>query len=226
MKTPSLRGPAPIHHAILRGYQYTGVSLQTLDDKAFDHGTILDQSPSPGILIPPGSTVAELTKLLAPVGAQMLVRGLQEGLHVAPRRQVGWKAEELEGKPLAHAPKVTKADGQVDWVDWRVEDFLHRVRALGSVWTHGISKRGEVKRLLVQDAERASVTNATANGAISSFVQILGKDKASSQHDRPTATLDDGSCLIQLVDGEWIKIRRIKEEGKPDRDAAVVLRSY
>ncbi|CAM1500705.1 Fc.00g098670.m01.CDS01 [Cosmosporella sp. VM-42] len=209
---PDLRGPAPIHHAILQGYQHTGVSLQTLDDKAFDHGTVLVQSPFPGISIPSDSTVQELTKLLAPIGAQMLVRGLRDGVHVQPRREVGWKAEELDGKPLAHAPKVKKADGQVDWTKWRVEDVMRRIQVLGSVWTHAVNKKGHVRRLIILDAEMASVENATHNGVEASFIQKMVEDRANSTHERPTVFCDDGSCLLQLANGEWIKVRRVKEE--------------
>ena len=196
-----------------------------MDDKAFDHGTILAQTPFPGISIASGSTVQELIKLLAPIGAQMLVQGLRDGVHVPPRRQVGWKGEEAGGKLLTHAHKVKKADGQIDWAKWRAEDVLRRIQVLGSVWTHAVNKRGEVRRLIVQDAEMASFEHATANGALASFIQSM-VGEADSTHERPTVLCDDGSCLLQLTNGEWIRVRRVKEEGKTERDAAVVLRSF
>ncbi|KAF7563430.1 hypothetical protein G7046_g664 [Stylonectria norvegica] len=220
---PDLRGPAPIHHAILRGLEHTGISLQTLDDKTFDHGTVLAQSPYPGISIPSGSTVQELTTLLAPLGAQMLVQGLRDGVHVPPRRQAGWRKNELDGKVLVHAPKVSKADGQADWADWVADDFARRIQVLGSVWTHAVTKRGEVKRLIFQDAELISGENATAAGAVVSFIQKLETEEAS--HKVPISYLDDGSCLVQLKNTEWIRVMQVKEEGKPARDAAVVLKS-
>lgn len=223
---PDLRGPAPIHHAILRGHQYTGVSLQTLDDKAFDHGTVLAQTSYPGIPIPPGSTVQELTNQLAPIGAQMLGQGLRDGVYLPPRQSAGWKAKELDGEELVHAPKVNKADGQIDWAQWTTEDFARRTRVLGSVWTRAINKKGDIKRLIIQDAEAAPVDNPKTTGAPLSFVQNFGMESNDSRHEMLVSDLGDGSCLIQLANGGQIRVRRVKEEGKPDRDAAVVLRPY
>ncbi|KAH7148588.1 formyl transferase [Dactylonectria macrodidyma] len=223
---PDLRGPAPIHHAILRGHQYTGISLQTLDDRAFDHGIILAQTPEPGILIPPGSTVQELTSQLAPVGAQMLVQGLRDGLYLPPHQPAGWKVKESHGGELVHAPKVNKADGQVDWAQWRTEDFARRTRVLGSVWTRAVNKKGDVRRLIIQDAEAVPYDFATTDGVALFFVQNLGLDSEDSRHEKVALDLGDGSCLLRLANAECIRVKRVKEEGKPDRDAAVVFRSF
>ncbi|KAF7543248.1 hypothetical protein G7Z17_g10893 [Cylindrodendrum hubeiense] len=223
---PDLRGPAPIHHAILRGHRCTGVSLQTLDDKAFDHGTVLAQTPYPGIPIPLGSTVQELTNQLAPIGAQMLVQGLRDGVYLSPRQPAGWKAKELDGEELVHAPKVSKADGQVDWAQWTTEDFARRTRVLGSVWTRAVNKKGDVKRLIIQDAEAVPADAPPTNGLALSFVQNMGQDSEDSPHESLVSDIGDGSCLIQLTNGERIRVKRVKEEGKPDRDAAVVFKSY
>lgn len=40
---PKYRGAAPIQHTILAGDDETGVTIQELDDKAFDAGRILAQ---------------------------------------------------------------------------------------------------------------------------------------------------------------------------------------
>lgn len=219
----SLRGPAPIHHAILQGRTHTGVSLQTLDEKAFDHGTVLSQTPAPGIPVSPTATVQELIAQLAPVGAQMLVQGLRDGVHVPPRRAAGWTGKELEGEELVHAPKVNKADGQVDWARWTGQDFSRRVRVLGSAWTRAVNKRGEVKRLIIQDAE--IISGHVQGRSTVSFVQNLGEGEDSKQ-DVALADLGDGSCAIELSSGEQVRVKTVKEEGKPDRDAASVFTSY
>ncbi|KAM5352460.1 hypothetical protein ACJ41O_005183 [Fusarium nematophilum] len=223
---PDLRGPAPIHHAILNGYQHTGVSLQTLDDKAFDHGTVLSQTPRPGIQIPPGCTVQELTSLLAPIGAQMLVHGLRGGVHVPPRQNAGWKSEDLNDEPLAHAPKVTKADGQVNWAEWTAEEFVRRIRVLGSVWTHVANKEGQEKRLIIQDAEVMLPEDVAVHGGLASFVQKLGTETVGSPYEAMLSDQRDGSCSIQLSNGDLVRVRRVKEEGKPERDAMVALKSF
>lgn len=134
-------------------------------------------------------------------------------------------AKELDGKPLVHAPKMSKADGQINWCGWGAEDFVRRIRVLGSVWTHAINRRGDKKRLLIQDAELATDKDAIVNGVEASFIEIPGEE-TELRHERSIAIQGDGSCLLQVSGEEWIKIRKIKEEGKPERDAAVVLRSY
>ncbi|KAJ4313973.1 Methionyl-tRNA formyltransferase [Fusarium piperis] len=223
---PDLRGPAPIHHAILRGYQNTGVSLQTLDDKAFDHGTVLAQTPRPGIPIPPGCTVQELTSLLAPIGAQLLVQGLRDGVHIPPHQSEDWKAEDLGDEKLVHAPKVTKADGRVNWGEWTADEFARRVRVLGSVWTHAVNKKDQRKRLIIQDAEVASPEDVAIYGAQVSFPLKPEMGLDGPKHEALISNQCDGSSIIQIPNGELIRVKKIKEEGKPERDSMVVLRSF
>ncbi|KAF4965197.1 hypothetical protein FZEAL_10789 [Fusarium zealandicum] len=220
---PDLRGPAPIHHAILRKYEHTGVSLQTLDDKAFDHGTVLAQTPRPGIPIPPGCTVQELTSLLAPTGAQMLVQGLRDGLHVPPRHNAAWKAEELDGETLAHAPKVTKADGRVNWAEWTAEEFVRRISVLGSVWTHAANGKGEVKRLIFQDAEVASIDDLTILGG---EIKFIGAGVEGASYEALFSGQSDGSCIIRTSNSGIIRVKKVKEEGKQERDATMVLKAF
>ncbi|KAM0420858.1 hypothetical protein ACHAPT_011388 [Fusarium lateritium] len=203
-----------------------GVSLQTLDHKAFDHGAVLAQIPRPGIPIPPGCTVQELTSLLAPIGAQMLVQGLRDGVHIPPHQRVDWKAEDLKGAQLVHAPKVTKADGQVNWGEWTADEFARRVRVLGSVWTHAVNKKGHVKRLIIQDAEVASEEDLAIYGARVSFPQNPETGLEGPKYEALISDQCDGSCIIQIPNGELILVKKIKEEGKPERDSMVVLKSF
>ncbi|KAK7931648.1 formyl transferase [Apiospora marii] len=104
---PNLRGPAPLHHAILKWVKVTGVSLQTLDPHEFDKGLLLAQSPPDELIeIPPKCTVPQLLERVTPVGARMLVQGLRDGVHVPPlEEQTGvtpWK--------IYHAPKIGPKD--------------------------------------------------------------------------------------------------------------------
>ncbi|KAL2178091.1 uncharacterized protein P884DRAFT_284665 [Thermothelomyces heterothallicus CBS 202.75] len=83
---PDLRGPAPIHHALLAERDYTGITIQTLSPEAFDAGIPLLQTPAPGVPIPEGCTPEQLHEILAPMGAQLLVQALRAGLYVPPYR--------------------------------------------------------------------------------------------------------------------------------------------
>ncbi|KAJ4028243.1 Methionyl-tRNA formyltransferase [Fusarium irregulare] len=219
---PDLRGPAPIHHAILRGDTHVGVSLQTLDDKAFDHGTVLSQTPRPGIPVPPGCTVKELTDLLAPIGAQMLVQGLRDGLYKPPHQNKGWKGEELDQGQLTHAPKVSKADGHIKWSSWTADDIVRRVRVMKSIWTEAINKKGETKRLIFSDAEAIAPGGFEGNGATVRFVE----GQRSEVFKTIVSDQGDGSYAIATSDDRMIRVKMIKEEGKTEREAKATLRSY
>ncbi|KAI1178018.1 Formyltransferase [Nemania sp. FL0916] len=177
---PDLRGPAPLQHTLLAGRRVTGVSLQTLDDKAFDHGLVLAQTPanpdSDGALRIPVEcvTVPQLQALVTPVAAQMLVDGLKDGLHVPPLEDVGWKPRQGEngngnGKgntTLLHAPKITKADRQLTYAALRACDSepsatdpgqrgaLARMHhAIGPLWFVSRNRAGEKKRVFIDDME-------------------------------------------------------------------------
>ncbi|RGP68142.1 methionyl-trna formyltransferase [Fusarium longipes] len=218
----SLRGPAPIHHAILRGDSHIGVSLQTLDDKSFDHGTVLSQTPRPGIPVPPSCTVQELTDLLAPVGAQMLVQGLRDGLYIPPHQNKGWKGEELDPGQLVHAPKVSKADGHIGWSSWTADDIVRAMRVMGSVWTEAVSSKGVMKRLIFQDAEIMNLGDIKTDGTTVRFIEGHGPDSFNAL----VSEQGDGSCAIRTSDEKAIRVKKIKVEGKPERWADVALKPY
>ncbi|KAI1639981.1 Formyltransferase [Biscogniauxia mediterranea] len=99
---PDLRGPAPLHHALLRRRALAGVTLQTLHPALFDHGVVLAQTPADPadpacIRVPRGPAAAAATprqllvRLLQPAG-DMLVGALRAGLHVPPLVDAGWEA--------------------------------------------------------------------------------------------------------------------------------------
>ncbi|KAJ9156414.1 Formyl transferase [Pleurostoma richardsiae] len=143
---PDLRGPAPLHRALLLGRRRTGVTLQTLDPSRFDHGVVLAQTPPPGVEIPEGATPEALRGELAAAGAEMLVRGLREGVHVPPLVDVGWWKPQ-EGEEMSHAPKIRKEDMEVDWAGVRgppsAEEMDRRARVLGQLWTRIAVAGGE-----------------------------------------------------------------------------------
>ncbi|PFH55747.1 hypothetical protein XA68_17689 [Ophiocordyceps unilateralis] len=221
---PDLRGPAPIHHALLRGDRHIGVSLQTLDDKCFDHGTILAQTPSPGLAVPSGASIQEVTALAATAGAQMLVQGLRDGLHVPPHRDAGWKAVELADRPLTHAPKVSKADSQVDWARWTTaEDFTRCLRVFASVWTRAADGQGQFRRLILQDVMAVEDEPVGVEGSI-----CFEHDDADTTRLERTVRLDEasGACSLRVSEGVWVRLMRVKVEGKDWQDAATALGSF
>lgn len=207
-----------------------GISLQTLDDKQFDHGTILAQTPFPGLPIPPTAPLGEVLHYAATQGAEMLVQGLRDGVHIPPLRDVGWKATDLTNKELTHAPKVTKADSEVDWISWTTaEQFQRRMRVLGSVWTIAVNDKGDSKRLIFTAVQEATVEDACqgskTEGTITCHHQTNLGEQTQQREVRVRIDGTDKSCFIMLDSDSWIRVRRVKVGGKPEQDAVNGLRS-
>ncbi|KND89753.1 Methionyl-tRNA formyltransferase, mitochondrial [Tolypocladium ophioglossoides CBS 100239] len=217
---PDLRGPAPIHHAMLRGDEHIGISLQTLDDRAFDHGTVLAQTPAPGLAMQPGASIQEVIHEAAVQGAQMLVQGLRDGVHVPPHVAVGGQ---LHGREPTHAPKVTKADAQVDWARWTsAEEFTRRVRVFSSVWTRAVADQGEEKRVLFQDVEAAA--RDEVSGTAGATVVFAHED---GRHERAVVVDEaEGAVAVCIGDGVWVRVRRVRVDGRNEQDAARALRPF
>lgn len=134
---PDLRGPAPLQHALLKRRRSTGVSLQTMHPTEFDRGVVLARSGRVGI--PADARWQGLLETLAPLGAEVLVRGLEEGVFVPPL--VGLGAEDVDGGELAHAPKITPEDRRVLWGVWGAEEVVLRDRVLGRLWVGSLEGR-------------------------------------------------------------------------------------
>ena len=129
---PDFYGPAPLHHVLLKTCSLTGVTLQTMDPHHFDQGVILDQTPMPG-LVYQSSTVSELSKEMAPFGAEMLVQAIRKRSFEAPWEVKGWKQTGHEGL-VRHAPKITPNDRRIDWQTWTASRILHTQNVLGPLW--------------------------------------------------------------------------------------------
>lgn len=129
----SFRGPAPLHHVLLSGDKNIGISLQTLHPTKLDHGEILAQTEYPGFehLC---STVPQLVAMVAPKGAEMLVKGLIDRVYVPPTQHVGSPQIENGGRKLRHAAKITPEDRHIDWDTWTADRILRTHQVLGPLW--------------------------------------------------------------------------------------------
>ncbi|OQO02823.1 hypothetical protein B0A48_11106 [Cryoendolithus antarcticus] len=129
---PDLRGPAPIHHALLQGRNHTGVSLQTMHPTTFDAGVVLAQTPPPGMPIAADATIAELVDLLGHAGADMLTAAIVDQTYASPYQAIA--SIDTAETALQHAPKITPEDRRIDWSTWTSETILRRDRVLGRLW--------------------------------------------------------------------------------------------
>jgi methionyl-tRNA formyltransferase len=102
---PELRGAAPIHWAIIRGHDETGVSIMRME-AGLDSGPVLLRVPEP---IRADQTTSELAMQLAELGAEALIAALMllEAGEIAPVPQEHDKA--------TYAPKITREVARLDW---------------------------------------------------------------------------------------------------------------
>jgi methionyl-tRNA formyltransferase len=102
---PELRGAAPIHWAIIRGHEETGISIMRME-AGLDSGPVLLRVPEP---IRADQTTSELTVQLAELGAEALIAAL-----------LLLDAGEIEPVPQEHekatfAPKIDRETARLDW---------------------------------------------------------------------------------------------------------------
>ena len=98
---PRWRGAAPIHAALLAGDAETGVTVMRMDE-GLDTGPILLARAVP---IGPRARAPELHDALAALGAEMVLEALNTDPPARPQPEDG----------ATSAPKLSKADGKLDW---------------------------------------------------------------------------------------------------------------
>lgn len=139
----------------------TGLSLQTLHPTKFDHGTVLAQTPYPGI--EHNSTiVSELETLLAPLGADMLVRCIKDRVYIPPYPNIAQPLSIEESASLRLAPKITSNDRHIQWQAWSAEEIMRRHRVIGPLWnlvTCEIAGKLTQKRIIWTSGFRLGMMN-------------------------------------------------------------------
>ncbi len=146
---PQYRGAAPIQWALLNGESETGVTIMKLD-AGLDTGEILAQEKTP---IRPEDNSQTLHERLGQLGAELLVKTIPDYAagKISPRPQP------QEG--VSHAPKIKKADGQIDW-NQPARAIWNRVRAMvpwPGAFTH-LPVRPRPQLLKILAAEVADLT--------------------------------------------------------------------
>jgi len=124
---PRWRGAAPIARALLAGDRETGVSIMRMTP-GLDAGPVLARRACP---IGASDTAATLHDRLARLGAEALVEVLDD----LPGALAG--AEPQDGRAATLAPKLSRAEGRIDWARPAVE-IERAVRALQpwpAAWT-------------------------------------------------------------------------------------------
>ena len=208
----SLRGAAPLVHTLLQQREHTGITLQTLHPTKMDHGTILAQTPYPGLRHRVQS-LPQLVSFIAPKGAEMLVESIRKGIFVPPLRDVGW-CESERGSGIRTAPKITTGDRRIQWQSWAADEILLRNRILGplfSIIPANVDRKLPERRII------------WTSGFDKSSVEIQ-PDRIPG---RPVVIGDTGSApkiAFTTCDGHLLEAQRAKLEGRKDDDIGNTVR--
>lgn len=116
---PKYRGAAPVAWAIYHGEQRTGVTIIRMSVH-LDAGDMLAQE---ALEILPDETAGELEARLAPLGARLATRVIEQ---LVAGTAAGLKQDKAQ---VTRAPKLTKEHGLIDWTR-TAEQVCNHIRAM------------------------------------------------------------------------------------------------
>ena len=140
---PRWRGAAPIQAAVLAGDAETGITIMQMD-AGLDTGPILLREAVP---ITPTTTSTSLNGALSTLGAQLVLRALEEDPPAV--------LQPAEG--ATYAPKLKREDGRIDWTQ-TAEAIERQVRAFDSWPGTFTTLDGKVLKVLAVELAAGSGT--------------------------------------------------------------------
>jgi methionyl-tRNA formyltransferase len=150
---PKYRGPAPIHWALIRGEEKTGITTMLMDI-GMDTGDILMQSE---VVIEPKDTAGTLHDRLAEEGAKLLVKTL----HLLKKKAL--KPRVQDDSQATYAPMLVKEDGEIDWKE-EAKKICCRIRGLDP-WPGGFTL-WKGKRLKLFGCKPLSISTQARPGTV------------------------------------------------------------
>ena len=182
---PRWRGATPVAHTILNGDCETGLTIFHMDE-GLDTGAILWRSR---LRVPCHATTECLEARLAGDAADVL-----PGL-LAQLESLLARAEPQHGDDASYAPKLTRADGRIDWR----------------------RSAGEIDRMVRALNPRPGVHF----GPQSAPVRVLEAEVVAG--DAPPGTLLDRSAVVACGKGA-LRLVRVRAAGRETADGAAWLR--
>jgi methionyl-tRNA formyltransferase len=193
---PKYRGAAPINWCIINGDHETGVTTFKLKHQ-IDTGNILLQER---VTILPDETAGELHDQLKQIGANLLVKTLDQIIHGTIKEQ---PQEITTGSEEAvHAPKIFTADSKIDW-----NNPVDRVYNL----TRGLSPYPAAFTYL--DDKLVKIIRA-------------GKDHTTPTAPPGKYVTDKKSYLKYACADGWLLLEEIQMEGKKKMMITDFVRGY
>ncbi len=166
---PKLRGGAPIHHAIMDGYNKTGITIMYMS-VLMDRGDIISQSET---TITKDDTLASLHDRLSEMGKDLLLKTLPNIIsgNINPIKQ--------DESKVTYGYNITKEDEKIDFTKTSRE-VDNKVRALNptpGAYTTINSKRMKVYDVRISDRYYANTKPGTIVGFEKDGIRVVTKDK-------------------------------------------------
>lgn len=150
---PKYRGAAPIQWAVINGEKVTGVTTMYMD-VGMDTGDMILKEETE---IAPDETTGELWDRLAKIGADLLVKTLEQIKNkTAPRIP--------QGEDFSMAPMLDKEMSKIDWESKTAQEIKNLVRGLNPImgtYAYLNGKKIKIWKVDVVEADNENVKNGT-----------------------------------------------------------------
>ena len=150
---PKYRGAAPIQWAVINGEKVTGVTTMYMD-VGMDTGDMILKEETE---IVPDETTGELWDRLAQIGADLLVKTLEQIENkTAPRIP--------QGEDFSMAPMLDKEMSKIDWESKTAQEIKNLVRGLNPImgtYSYLNGKKIKIWKVDVVEADNENVKNGT-----------------------------------------------------------------
>lgn len=166
---PKLRGGAPIHHAIMDGYDKTGITIMYMDVK-MDAGDIISQKET---IITKDDTLASLHDRLSEMGKDLLLETLPNIIsgNINPIKQ--------DESKVTYGYNITKEDEKIDFTKTNIQ-VDNKVRALNptpGAYTTLNGKRMKIYDVRLSDRYYANTEPGTIVGFEKDGIRVVTGDK-------------------------------------------------
>ena len=166
---PKLRGGAPIHHAIMDGYDKTGITIMYMD-VLMDAGDIISQSETN---ITKDDTLGSLHVRLSGMGKDLLLDTLSNIINgnINPLKQ--------DENEVTYGYNITKEDEKIDFTKSNIE-VDNKVRALNptpGAYTTLNGKRLKVYDVILSDRNYNKTEPGTIVGFEKDGIRVVTGDK-------------------------------------------------
>lgn len=218
---PDLKGSAPIQHAILYGYEWTGVSVQRLHPSKFDEGQVLLQELFQ-IRNHQDIKYRDLHDQLAALGARNLVEVLKQRLYLMPENSY----QREEPAHVKTATKLSPQSRQVNFEKMSSVTVTRMFRALDKLWFAIVGKTqkgtsGDLRMILNQDIRVANLPDDNVPASMLEEVKTGIPFKITAEGKHPAG---QEQLYVRCADGKYICFSEAIVSGYSSDNAAILAK--